>query len=381
MLRVRDYQSEAAAARDQAAAVTRERGGQVTLSDIFDRDLVRAHRDRAALQLNPNDPLQLPATERLVDRIDDCLRKFPTALVVGGAAFHTIDGLRRSRADVQEVTYVDASSDMLHSVKRLIDSRAAAGGSGSRGWPTVRYVQADEELLPVQPGSVDLVVSSLAMHWINDLPGVLTQCRLALKPDGLFLGAMFGGDTLQELRIALTLAQQEQEGGISPYVSPLAQVRDAGNLLTRAGLALPVVDSDTFVMRYSSPYQLLQHLRALGESNALRARKGRLARATAAAAQAQYAAMFGLEDGTVPATFQVIYMTGWAPAPSQPKPAARGSANVSFQDIALEMEKRGAVVGSAEGEQPQQQQQQEEQQQPNSGGSNTRDGSANGKRQ
>jgi NADH dehydrogenase [ubiquinone] 1 alpha subcomplex assembly factor 5 len=174
----------------------------------------------------------------------------------------------------------------------------------------------------------------------------MAQCRFALRPDGLFLGAMLGGTTLQELRIACTLAQQERLGGVSPRVSPLAQVRDAGNLLTRAGLAIPTVDVDEIEVRYRDPLGLVSHLRRMGEGSGLRQRREGLPRDAALAAAALYQATFagrgggggeeieGAEEGGVPATFQVIYMTGWAPDPSQAGAARRGSATVSLADLA-----------------------------------------------
>lgn len=161
----------------------------------------------------------------------------------------------------------------------------------------------------------------------------MAQCRTALRPDGLFLAAMMGGTTLQELRISCTAAQQEREGGVSPRLSPLVRVRDAGNLLTRAGLSLPAVDVDDIQVNYPDILSLVEHLRAMGESNGLLERKQTLNRDTAMAAAAAYAIMFGGDGGFIPATYQVIYMTGWAPDSSQQKAAKRGSATVSFQDL------------------------------------------------
>ncbi|XP_040940252.1 putative methyltransferase At1g22800, mitochondrial isoform X3 [Gossypium hirsutum] len=243
---------------------------------IFDRHLKRTQRDRAAWLLRPNDSFVHAVAENLVDRLEDCKKTFPTALCFGGS--------------------LQAARQMLR-------------------------------------GRVDLVISCLGLHWTNDLPGAMIQCKLALKPDGLFLAAILGGETLKELRIACTVAQMEREGGISPRVSPLAQVRDAGNLLTRAGFALPGVDVDEYVVRYNSALDLIEHLRAMGETNALLQRTNILKRETALATAAIYDSMFAAEDGTIPATFQVIYMTGWREHPSQQKSKRRGSATISFKDI------------------------------------------------
>lgn len=180
----------------------------------------------------------------------------------------------------------------------------------------------------------------------------MAQCRFALRPDGLFVGAMLGGSTLQELRIACTLAQQEREGGVSPRTSPLAQVRDAGNLLTRAGLSIPTVDVDEINVQYGDVVDLVNHLRKMSETNSLIERREFLPRDTALASAAAYTALFGENDTTldddanensmdsIPATYQVIYMTGWAPDPTQRKAAKRGSATVSFQDISKAMDSK-----------------------------------------
>ncbi|KAG0492226.1 hypothetical protein HPP92_005624 [Vanilla planifolia] len=204
------------------------------------------------------------------------------------------------------------------------------------------YMVGDEEFLPLKENSLDLVVSSLGLHWTNDLPGAMIQCRLALKPDGLFLAAILGGETLKELRIACTIAQLEREGGISPRMSPLAQVRDAGNLLTRAGFALPGVDVEQYTVRYDSALELIEHLRTMGETNALLQRSNLLKRDTALATAAVYESMFAADDGKIPATFQVMYMTGWKEHPSQQKAKSRGSGTISFEDIKKHF---GASVG------------------------------------
>ncbi|PRW59398.1 methyltransferase At1g22800 [Chlorella sorokiniana] len=229
-------------------------------------------------------------------------------------------------------------------------SHAAASSSG-RAHPPTRYVhwQPDSEVLPLEPSGADLVISCLGMHWVNDVPGVMFQCRHALKPDGLFLAAMFGGQTLQELRIACTVAQQEREGGVSARVSPLAQVRDGGNLLTRAGLAIPAVDVDEVQVHYRDPVQLVEHLRSMGESNALLKRRLGLPRSVALATAAAYTSLFAEEDGSIPATYEVIYMTGWAPHPSQQKAAKRGSATVSFEDLVADLGTEGSDGGTKSG--------------------------------
>ncbi|KAK3136332.1 hypothetical protein QOZ80_5BG0431900 [Eleusine coracana subsp. coracana] len=296
-------------------------GGRVK---IFDRDLKRRHRDRAAWAAGETDALTGTVAENLLDRLEDCRKAFPSALCLGGSAGAVRRALR-GRGGIEKLIMMDMSADMVKKWREVDD----ATGDGLE----THFVVGDEEFLPIKESSQDLIISCLGLHWTNDLPGAMIQCRLALKPDGLFLAAILGGETLKELRIACTIAQMEREGGISPRMSPLAQVRDAGNLLTRAGFTLPGVDVDHYAVKYNNALELVEHLRTMGETNALSQRNHVLKRDTALAAAAIYQSMFGLEDGSVPATFQVIYMTGWKEHPSQQKAKRRGSATVSFSDI------------------------------------------------
>jgi SAM-dependent methyltransferase len=203
-------------------------------------------------------------------------------------------------------------------------------------------VIADEEALPFAHESFDLVVSALSLHAVNDLPGALVQIRNVLKPDGLFLGALFGGATLSELRAAFAIGESEAAGGASPRVAPMADVRDLGGLLQRAGFALPVADSEKTVVRYRAFPTLVDDLRALGETNArVERRKAVLRRDVLAAMLQAYAADSADEDGRLRATFDVIYLTGWAPHESQQKPLKPGAAHMRLAD-ALHTEERSA---------------------------------------
>ena len=284
--------------------------------NIFDRRLLRRRRDRAAVNLAAHDFLFAEVAERLTERLDDVTRKFPVALDLGchGGALGRALG---RRGGVETLVQCDLSPAM---------ARAAA----SAGRPTLA---ADEEALPFGPRSFDLVMSVLSLHWVNDLPGALIQIRQALKPDGLFLGALLGGETLAELRAALMEAELAEEAGVSPRVSPFAEVRAAGALLQRADFALPVADVDTIPVTYPDAFALMRDLRGMGESNALVARRRTpTRRATLARAAAIYAEKFGQADGRVPATFQVITLTAWAPHPCQPKALAPGSARTRLAD-------------------------------------------------
>ncbi len=203
-------------------------------------------------------------------------------------------------------------------------------------------VAGDEELLPFADGGFDLVISNLALHWINDLPGALVQARRVLKPDGLFLAALLGGATLSELRQSLIEAEAAVEGGARLRVSPVTDVRDMGMLMQRAGFALPVVDSDRLTVTYDNALALMHDLRAMGEANAAADRpRHPTRRATLLEAAARYQDRFAGPDGRIEATFQVIYLTGWAPAATQPQALRPGSAAHRLAD-ALGVEERPA---------------------------------------
>lgn len=224
------------------------------------------------------------------------------------------------RAEVQE---------RLAEVNRSFTAPAVVTGFPAL-WQDVlpgAVVVADDEVLALQPGAHDLVIHALSLHWANDPVGQLVQARRALRPDGLFLCLMFGGQTLHELRAALAQAEAEVTGGLSPRVLPMGEIRDLGALVQRAGLALPVADGFTRRVTYRDALHLMRDLRAMGEGNALAARLRRPTRRDVLfRAVAIYAESFGLPDGRIPATFEIIALTGWAPDDSQPKPLRPGSA-------------------------------------------------------
>jgi SAM-dependent methyltransferase len=196
----------------------------------------------------------------------------------------------------------------------------------------LRLEDSPDEVLPFQPESLDLVISALALQFVNDLPGVLAQIRRALRPDGLLLAAMIGGDTLTELRQCFAVAEAECEGGVSPRVAPLADLRDIGGLLQRAGFALPVTDVDRVVVRYDSAFALMQDLRRMGATNILVERRRAPTRRATLLRMAQiYAERFADPDGRIRATYDVIWLSGWAPHESQPKPLQPGSAKASLE--------------------------------------------------
>jgi NADH dehydrogenase [ubiquinone] 1 alpha subcomplex assembly factor 5 len=197
-----------------------------------------------------------------------------------------------------------------------------------------RQVLDFPETLPYEANSFDAVLSSLSLHWINNLPSMLRQINTILKADSPFIGVMFGGDTLFELRTSLQLAELDRLGGVTPHVSPLADVRDVGGLLQQAGFKLLTVDVDDIIIDFPDMFTLMEDLQAMGESNAILAREGNgIRRDVLAAGNAIYKELHGNEDGSVPATFRLIYMIGWKEGGGQQKPLERGSGMVSIKDV------------------------------------------------
>ena len=214
-------------------------------------------------------------------------------------------------------------------------------GDRFKSFTHIDLQNAAQEVLPFRPEQLDLAISALALQFVNDLPGVLAQIRRALKPDGLLLAAMIGGDTLNELRQCFAAAEAELEGGVSPRVAPFADLRDVGSLLQRAGLALPVTDVDRVVVRYASAFALMADLRRMGASNVLLERRRLPTRRATMLRMAQiYAKRFADADGRIRATFDVIWLSGWAPHESQPKPLRRGSATASLEEAVKKAPKR-----------------------------------------
>lgn len=284
--------------------------------NVFDRRIVRRRRDRAAPGLDGFDFLFMEGAARLCDRLEDIKRTFSSGLDLGCHGGEVAAALPPGKVDT--LIQADLAPNMVTRARQV---------SGQPG------LVCDEEALPLGVGTLDLVMSNLSLHWVNDLPGALSQSRMALKPDGLFLGAIFGGETLHELRDALAAAEIELEGGLSPRVSPFADVRDLGSLLQRAGFALPVVDADTITVSYADPLRLLADLRGMGETNAvIERRKTPLRRATLMSAMTKYMDAHADADGRVPATFQILTMTAWAPAANQQKPLKPGAATGRIAD-------------------------------------------------
>ncbi len=280
---------------------------------IFDNALIRKRRDRYAKSASAHDFLLTRVADDFAERLAIVRREFPVAVNAG--AYHGLLS-RRLRTLPNIATMIDVEASMALLAQSDGPSHAA-----------------DDETLPFAAASVDLIVSGLAWQFVNDLPGMLAQARRALKPDGLLLAALLGGETLKELREAWLLAESEILGGASPRVSPVADVRDVGALLQRAGFALPVADSDIFRVTYATPLALMKELQAMAASNVLvERRRVPVTRGLLMRAAEIYSERFALSDGRIPATFEVITMTAWTPHESQQKPLQPGSAKMRLAD-------------------------------------------------
>jgi SAM-dependent methyltransferase len=278
---------------------------------IFDRQLLRARQARAR-KLGPETFLLDRTASELGERLSAVLRQFDVAVDLG--------------TPTDAVRQVLAASGKVGTIVAATVHPTLGDGSFLR-------VVADEEALPFANASIDLVVSALALQFVNDLPGTLIQIRRVLKPDGLLLAALVGGESLSEMREAIAAAEIEIEGGVSPRVAPFADVRDLGALLQRAGFALPVVDSERLVVRYDSIFALIRDLRHMGATNILNERRRKpLNRATVQRMAEFYRERFADEDGRLRASFEIVWLSGWAPHDDQQKPLKPGSATRRLSD-------------------------------------------------
>jgi SAM-dependent methyltransferase len=283
-------------------------GALATSPQIFDRALIRMRRRRAAA-LGPVTFLLDRVADEFADRLAAVMRRFDLAADLGTPG----DAVAKALSQLGAIGTVVRSGVVA-------DARPPA-------------IAADEEALPFRDGALDLVVSGLALQFVNDLPGVLVQIRRALRPDGLFLAALLGGETLTELRQSFAAAESEVEGGASPRVAPFADLRELGALLQRAGFALPVTDVDRITVRYRTAFDLMGDLRRMGATNALLARRRTpLRRATLSRMAEIYAERFADPDGRLRATFEIVWLSGWAPHPDQQKPLQPGSAQTRLAD-------------------------------------------------
>ncbi|WVR07555.1 hypothetical protein IAU60_004597 [Kwoniella sp. DSM 27419] len=321
--------------------------------EVFDEPSKNKQRDRAILRLRESpkegdeepvkvvDYLREEIADRLAERIED-LRVPPASIMEVAAHSGQLTQILQevladevpadpekpdAQAERRKWWMVESSKEALH---RDDDSVFSS--------PPIR-IQASPSHLLAHPeleslaNNVEAVVSAGGLHWVGDIVGSLTQIRHILKPDGVFVGAVLGGDTLFELRTSLQLAEQERRGGIANRVSPMINPTDAPSLLNRAGFTLTTIDVEDVVINFPSIWELMADLRDMGESNAILGRRTHISRDVLLAAEAIYKELYGNEDGSVPATFQIIFLIGWKPGPNQPKPLERGSATTNLKDI------------------------------------------------
>lgn len=314
--------------------------------EVFDARTKWLHKERAAGNVEQSrqvDYIRDEVARRLCDRLLDINRHYPRVLDYGANACNIARILTIPDPDP------DSAKPSVEPISKRIGSITCTETS-----PTMLYRDQDEpfnkdidiqrevlqnpEYVPYEPETFDCVLSSMSLHWINDLPSVLAQINSCLKPDAPFIAAMSGGDSLFELRGSLQLAEQERLGGIGTHISPLADVRDVGNLLTRAGFKLLTVDVDDIIVDYPNTLALMTDLQAMGEANAaLRREPGAISKDALLATEAIYRELYGeeQEDGsiTIPATFRTIYMIGWKEGADQPKPLQRGTGEVNLKDF------------------------------------------------
>ena len=285
-----------------------------TRPDLFDTHLLPSRRDRAMALgfVGRGDFIHELIAQQISDRVDEVLREFKDIAILGaggGTLVRTIQAARpTSNVQAFELSALRAESERTTWVSSL-------------------------DPMPLKPESYDLVISALELHWQNDPVGQLVQMRRALRPDGLMLAALFGGQTLAEMRACLAEAEIETTGGLSPRIAPMGELRDLGALVQRAGLTMPVADSERIDTSYAGPLQLMHDLRAMGETNILSGRRRQpMRRETLARCVDLYHQNFPAADGRIQATFEIVFLTGWAPGPDQPKPLRPGSAVTRLAD-------------------------------------------------
>ena len=309
------------------------------VTQVFDLQLKLHHRERAASASDYGSYSYLhdEVADRLVERLDDIHESYLFNEVVDlGSGSGSVRRALLGRG-VKRLLELDAAPAML---EWSASEQAESTASGTPPQFEVSRRRLECEIADLEPESTDLIVSSMALHWVNDIPGALAAAKRALRPNGLFLAAFLGGETLAEMRSSFVLADLERHGGVSQHMSPLVSVANAGALLQAAGFALPTVDTETISINYPDAWTLWHHLRAMGESRATLGRSPS-SLATLLAAASAYRECYGhANSNTVPATFQVIYLIGWSPHDSQQRPLPRGAGkgmdSISLKELGLE---------------------------------------------
>ena len=283
-------------------------------AQIFNRQVLKLHRDRAAEKFEQYNFLFNEVADRLIDKLNDVREDFKVGLDIGchtGQLLYCLRGTEK----IETLFQCDISEKFISHAKK----DAFVG---------------DEEFLPIKDNSLDVVLSNLSLHWVNDLPGTLIQIRRTLKKDKLFLASLFGGSTLFELRDALITAEIEVLGGASPRVSPFVDMENAGGLLQRAGFSLPVVDTDLISVVYENPMKLMFDLRGMGEQQAINNCLKKFTNRNVFSRAAEiYKERYANGDGTVTATFEIFFLAAWTPSDNQQQPLERGTGEISLAEV------------------------------------------------
>lgn len=318
--------------------------------EVFNSHIKYLQKERAASnpeQSREADYLKDEIARRLVDRLLDINREFPKVLDLGANSCNIAKALAKPPLPTPEIPEdspqaVTPKIPLSQRVHELVCADVSPStlhrddGLEEPVIPLTQQVLPSLETLPYEPGTFDAVLSSMSLHWVNDLPSLLASINSVLKPDSPFIAAMFGGDTLYELRASLQLADLERRGGVQPHISPLADVRDMGGLLGKAGFKLLTVDVDDVIVEYPDTFALMQDIQAMGEGNAiLKSVGGPISRDVLLANEAIYRELHCKEDekDRIPATYRIIYMIGWKEGPNQQKPLERGSGQVNIKDV------------------------------------------------
>lgn len=321
---------------------SRSMAGVTTQKAVFDRNLKCRQREASILAPDSDnyDYLRKEVAERMVDRLDDITRSFPVAMDLSCHKGHIMKSLLQRES-------LSSPGDCAGGIKTLVlcDTTQAALDAiplhlvdESPFELQTHVLKVDEENLPFEENSYDLVFCSLGLHWVNDIPATLRQIKLMLKPDGVFIGCLLGGNTLHELKRSFYLAELDRKGGVSNHVSPMVKPSDIAGLLQGAGFTLPTIDVDNIQIGYPNAFTLMEHLQGMGENNAAIHRHYNVGTETMLAMAAIYQHEYGQSDGSdssktiIPATFQVIYMIGWSPDSSQPEPLKRGCGQKSLKE-------------------------------------------------
>lgn len=318
-------------------------------TQVFDRQLKKRQRQFTLNKLDESsyyNYLRHESSRRLLDRVEDITKTFPEALEIGcydGFLYDLVNEQPSMRSDAGGIGGIERLTQCDYSYNEELTasiSREKIGGNIGKGVFVKRdYLQCDEEFLPFRDNSFDIILSSLHFHWTNDLQNTFRRINDILRPDGVFIASVLGNDTLKELRHCFYLAETERKGGVSLHTSPLILSSDVAALMQSSNFNLPTIDVDTVTVSYPNAFVLMEHISRMGEGMAALNRQYSVGKDTMIAMASIYQDLYGMEDGSVPATFEFIYMIGWKHHESQQKPCKRGSASRSLKELSKDSQK------------------------------------------